>query len=133
MKRTETIGDATLYLGDCREILPTLGKVDAVVTDPPYEKKYRHLYGCIAENSAALLPIGGSLVALCGHYQVGDLIVDMSRHLRYWWLVGMRHTTQVCFARKVGLRHLEAGPLVHQRTKNRHAMPNRPIAGRGEG
>lgn len=31
-----TIGNATLYLGDCREILPTLGKVDAVVTDPPY-------------------------------------------------------------------------------------------------
>jgi DNA modification methylase len=26
----------TLYLGDCREILPGLGKVDAVVTDPPY-------------------------------------------------------------------------------------------------
>ena len=34
--RTEIIGDATLILGDCREILPTLGKVDAVVTDPPY-------------------------------------------------------------------------------------------------
>lgn len=34
--RVETIGDATLYLGDCLEILPTLGKVDAVVTDPPY-------------------------------------------------------------------------------------------------
>jgi site-specific DNA-methyltransferase (adenine-specific)/modification methylase len=30
------IGDATLYSGDCREILPTLGRVDAVVTDPPY-------------------------------------------------------------------------------------------------
>jgi site-specific DNA-methyltransferase (adenine-specific) len=30
------IGDATLYLGDCREILPALGRVDAVVTDPPY-------------------------------------------------------------------------------------------------
>lgn len=36
MTRVETIGKATLYLGDCREILPTLGKVDAVVTDPPY-------------------------------------------------------------------------------------------------
>lgn len=35
-RRVETIGDATLYLGDCLEILPTLGKVDAVVTDPPY-------------------------------------------------------------------------------------------------
>jgi len=30
------IGDATLYLGDCRDILPTLGKFDAVITDPPY-------------------------------------------------------------------------------------------------
>ena len=36
MSRIEHIGDCTLYLGDCREILPTLGKVDAVVTDPPY-------------------------------------------------------------------------------------------------
>lgn len=36
MTRIETIGDCTLYLGDCRDILPTLGKVDAVVTDPPY-------------------------------------------------------------------------------------------------
>jgi DNA modification methylase len=34
--RVERIGDATLYLGDCRDILPTLGRVDAVVTDPPY-------------------------------------------------------------------------------------------------
>ena len=30
------IGDATLYQGDCLKILPALGKVDAVVTDPPY-------------------------------------------------------------------------------------------------
>ena len=34
--RVETIGNATLYLGDCLEILPTLPKVDAVITDPPY-------------------------------------------------------------------------------------------------
>lgn len=36
--RIETIGNATLYLGDCREILPTLGKesVDLLWTDPPY-------------------------------------------------------------------------------------------------
>jgi DNA modification methylase len=34
--REEIIGDARLILGDCLEILPTLGKVDAVVTDPPY-------------------------------------------------------------------------------------------------
>ncbi len=34
--RVETIGNATLYLGDCLEILPTLRGVDAVITDPPY-------------------------------------------------------------------------------------------------
>ena len=32
----------TLYLGDCREILPTLGKVDAVVSDPPYGIAFSH-------------------------------------------------------------------------------------------
>ena len=35
-KQKVVIGDATLYLGDCMEILPMLGKVDAVITDPPY-------------------------------------------------------------------------------------------------
>lgn len=34
--KKEVIGDATLYLGDCREILPTMDRVDAVITDPPY-------------------------------------------------------------------------------------------------
>jgi site-specific DNA-methyltransferase (adenine-specific) len=33
------IGNATLYLGDCRDILPTLPAVDAVITDPPYEEE----------------------------------------------------------------------------------------------
>lgn len=36
MSNPVIIGRATLYLGDCRDILPTLPKVDAVVTDPPY-------------------------------------------------------------------------------------------------
>lgn len=36
MSQSVTIGNATLYLGDCAEILPTLQPVDAVVTDPPY-------------------------------------------------------------------------------------------------
>lgn len=34
--RIETIGDATIYLADCREILPTLTGVDLALTDPPY-------------------------------------------------------------------------------------------------
>jgi hypothetical protein len=34
--RIENIGNTTLYLGDCREIIPTLTGINAVCTDPPY-------------------------------------------------------------------------------------------------
>lgn len=34
--RSETIGAATLYLGDCLKVMPTLDRVHAVITDPPY-------------------------------------------------------------------------------------------------
>lgn len=40
MSRVEKIGNATLYLGDCREILPTIARPDAIVTDPPYGISY---------------------------------------------------------------------------------------------
>jgi site-specific DNA-methyltransferase (adenine-specific) len=38
MSRIENIGNTTLYLGDCREFLPTFapGSVDFIFTDPPY-------------------------------------------------------------------------------------------------
>lgn len=48
MTRTETIGHATLYLGDCREILPTLPRVDAVVTDPPYPNGEGHFTSAVS-------------------------------------------------------------------------------------
>lgn len=34
--RQEIIGNARLYCGDCREVLPLIGTVGAVITDPPY-------------------------------------------------------------------------------------------------
>ena len=43
--RIERIGDATLYLGDCLDIMPTLDPVDAVVTDPPYGIGYKARQG----------------------------------------------------------------------------------------
>ena len=30
------IGNAELWLGDCREVLPLLPSVDLILTDPPY-------------------------------------------------------------------------------------------------
>lgn len=85
----ERIGDATLYLGDCREILPELGKVDAVVTDPPYgtgcAPRGGKRAGTIAIDSAPSLPwdafdlgwidaIGQAAAAVfCHHSTIGPL------------------------------------------------------------
>ena len=41
MHEEVTIGDCRLILGDCREVLPTLQGVDAVVSDPPYGISYK--------------------------------------------------------------------------------------------
>lgn len=35
-KRKEIIGNCTLYLGDCLEVMPMLGEVEHVFSDPPY-------------------------------------------------------------------------------------------------
>jgi site-specific DNA-methyltransferase (adenine-specific) len=37
MRREDLAEGVTLYCGDCREVLPTLDRVDAVVTSPPYD------------------------------------------------------------------------------------------------
>lgn len=42
MTRVETIGNSTLYLGDCREMLKWCDdKIGTVITDPPYGMEFR--------------------------------------------------------------------------------------------
>lgn len=50
--RTEHLAEGiTLYQGDCREILPALGKVDAVIGDPPYEAVMQDKWGVLSRNA----------------------------------------------------------------------------------
>lgn len=53
-------GRVTLYLADCLKVLPTLGKVDCVVTDPPYGMEFQsnhriEQHAPIAGDASALL------------------------------------------------------------------------------
>ena len=52
------IGNATLYCGDCMDILPTLPKVDAVITDPPYGINENHKKVASREKLAAARDYG---------------------------------------------------------------------------
>ena len=49
--REERIGNQRLILGDCLEVMPTLGQVDAVVTDPPYEAVMQNKWGVLSTQS----------------------------------------------------------------------------------
>lgn len=41
IKRDVTIGDCRMILGDCMAVMPTLGEVGAILTDPPYGIGYQ--------------------------------------------------------------------------------------------
>jgi len=53
--RTEKIGNATLILADCREVIPTLEQVETVITSPPYN-------------------LGGAPWARLGHWKPGTAV-----------------------------------------------------------
>jgi site-specific DNA-methyltransferase (adenine-specific) len=86
----------TIYNADAADVLPTLtaGSVSMVLADPPYPAEFQHLYALMGVESSRLLKHGGHLVTLCGHHQVPAVIRDLEPHLRYWWIGGMRHTSQ---------------------------------------
>ena len=44
----------TIYHGDCREILPTLGEVDHVITDPPYSSRTHRGHDASASGHSGL-------------------------------------------------------------------------------
>ena len=51
MLETVTIGQATLHCGDCRELLPTLASVDAVITDQPYSERCHSWHDSTAKDA----------------------------------------------------------------------------------
>lgn len=50
MSRVERIGAATLYLGNCLEVLAGVESVDHVISDPPYEDELHAAVGRIRRN-----------------------------------------------------------------------------------
>jgi DNA modification methylase len=51
--KEERIGDCRLILGDCLEVMPLIGRVDAVVTDPPYGMAFQSNHRIIKHSAIA--------------------------------------------------------------------------------
>jgi len=84
MDNPTIIGDATLYLGDCLDILPTLGPVDAVVTDPPYPREYLPLYKPMWVACDSIMPEGICL-AMVGQMYLPQVIDSFPEEWEYLW------------------------------------------------
>ena len=90
--------DARVYLGDMRELLPTLppGSFSAIITDPPYERKYWPLYQYVVDQADRLLRPGGYLLMIVPHLfpepTAQHLTLPEGSVLRYRWPIQMRQT-----------------------------------------
>jgi len=73
-------GNVRLYLGDCREIMPTLTDIDVVITDPPYGLNFpyrsyddtrENLVNLLADVMPEISRIAANAYILCGPTQIG--------------------------------------------------------------
>lgn len=111
------IGRATLYLGDCYKLLPLIGAVDALVTDPPYEfstsgggkfRKARSLMERIDamgiakgfDHSIFKADLYGSVVTFCHNDQLLKIGAHLSAEYPRTVLCGWNKTNPIPFANK---------------------------------
>ena len=84
-----------LHLGDHKELAKLIPdeSIDVIFTDPPYPREYDHVFGEMAEYAMRVLKPGGSLLTLCGHYQLQTVMQALSNAgLTYHWLAWQRST-----------------------------------------
>lgn len=84
--RVEQIGDATLHLGDCRDILPGIETADHVFSDPPYEARMQALHAAFKLRRTD----GGQQRKVLDFDDISDLrapFLDAVKRLNKGWLL----------------------------------------------
>jgi len=77
--------------GDFREVLDDVTSIDAIITDPPYGKKWLSMWTDLAEFASSRLVHDGVFVAYTGQMYLPDVLNRLSKHLDYWWLLAVIH------------------------------------------
>ena len=95
-----------IHHGDFRKLAASIPdeSVELVFTDPPYDKDSVELYEAAAREAARILKPGGSMIAYSGQRFLPDVLVGMSRHLRYWWTIAGVHDGGNQMLQKLGIR-----------------------------
>ncbi|QUS40594.1 site-specific DNA-methyltransferase [Tardiphaga alba] len=138
----------SLYLGDCREILPTLGQFDAVVTDPPYgigassgtgkygREKWQHTdlrwddHAIDGELVRLLLAAGDEAIIWGGNY----FLLPPSRGFLVWDKgAGFKgrdfaECEQAWFSKDTNARVLTRDPLARGDYKGKQHPTEKPVA-----
>jgi len=73
--------------GDFSEVLEDIGDgtVDAIITDPPYEKASLDDWTKLGELAARVLSPDGRLVTFFGHYHLPEVLNRLLENLDYYW------------------------------------------------
>lgn len=85
--------NVNLKCGDFRECIKEIKKnsVSLIITDPPYTEEYLPLWSDLAEEAVRILKPGGFLVAYSGQVHLMEILKRLSKHLDYYWLMGLYH------------------------------------------
>jgi len=87
---------ASIITGDFRDIMKSMpeNSIDLIFTDPPYDEKTIPLFSDLAHLGVRVLKPGGSLITYVGHYAIDKYMKLMTPHLRYWWILCLKHSGQ---------------------------------------
>lgn len=69
------------------DLLGSLSKVDAIITDPPYGEKYVELYAELAKATVSALGPEGILAVMTGQHALPGVLVAMTAHIPYRWVM----------------------------------------------
>jgi tRNA1(Val) A37 N6-methylase TrmN6 len=80
---------ASILHGDFREVCASLpqNSVDLILTDPPYDRDSAPLWDDLGRVAARVLRPGGYLISYCGQVALPVALADLSKHLRYYWVL----------------------------------------------
>ncbi|MGC8578321.1 MAG: DNA methyltransferase [Thermoproteota archaeon] len=82
---TVSLQDFDLRLGDFRKVLSDVEKVDAIITDPPYDREGLPLWDDLGKFAKEKLKEHGYLVAYSGILFLRENLNALSKHLDYVW------------------------------------------------